>query len=170
MFLDRDGTLIVEKNYLGNPDDVVLERFVVPGLLLLQNKGYFLVVVTNQSGIGRGLVTIDQYLAVQKRLDEVLRAQNIELAATYYCPHLPDENCDCRKPKPGMILDAARDLHIDLKQSFLVGDKLSDIEAGRNAGVRTILVKTGYGAGFSEKVSADFVAENLLEAVEALKL
>ncbi len=153
VFLDRDGTLIEDRNYLAHPDGVVLLPGVVDGLKRLRDAGYLLVVVTNQSGIGRGYYTHDDYHAVAARMEHLLAEQDIELAATRYCPHGPEDGCTCRKPLPGMVFDAATALGIDLAYSAMIGDKARDVEAGIAAGCgRNILLDPANSAAFRAAV------------------
>jgi D-glycero-D-manno-heptose 1,7-bisphosphate phosphatase len=144
VFLDRDGTLIEDRHYLRDPAGVTLLDGVPAALARLRAAGYLLVVITNQSGIARGLITSEQYAAVRDRLDQILADAGTPLDATYVCPHHPDMAgpCDCRKPGPGMFRQAARDLHIDLARSVLIGDRWRDIEAttALASGARGILV------------------------------
>lgn len=175
VLLDRDGTLIRECNYLHDPELVRLERGVVPALQALHAAGFLLIVVTNQSGIGRGYYTEADFRAVQARLAERLAEHDVPLAATYHCPHHPTEArgelrvaCECRKPRPGMVLAAIADFDLDPARSFLVGDTLSDVGAGQAAGIRSVLVRTGYGAEQAEldgPVVPDHVADDLERAV-----
>jgi D-glycero-D-manno-heptose 1,7-bisphosphate phosphatase len=146
-FLDRDGTIIVEKHYLADPKDVVLADGAVKGLRKLSDAGFRLVVVTNQSGIARGLYSEADYHAVQQRLEDLLMEQGIRFDAVYYCPHHPDFSgpCECRKPGPKMYRDAERNLKVDLASSVYVGDRLKDVLPARDFGGRGILVATGYG-------------------------
>lgn len=148
VFLDRDGTLIVEKDYLADPDLIELVPGAVEALHRLREAGYRLVVVTNQSGIARGLYTLADYRAVEARLEQILAEQGIRLDAVFFCPHHPDHSgpCDCRKPGLGMYREAARKLGIDLAASVYVGDRLKDVQPGMTLGGRSILVRTGYGA------------------------
>jgi D-glycero-D-manno-heptose 1,7-bisphosphate phosphatase len=162
IFLDRDGTLMRDVDYCGDPHDVDLLPGVRESLRTLKERGYKLIVITNQSGIGRGFFNERQYKAVEAELDRQLGGV---IDATYYCPHLPDDDCKCRKPSPEMILNAARDHHVDLARSFFVGDKGSDIECGRNAGAKTILVRTGYGSETNAS-AADFVAQTFSDATK----
>lgn len=134
VFLDRDGTLIVDVGYPRDPDAVRLLEGVPEGLRSLRSAGFRLVLVSNQSGIGRGIVSKDEARAVHGRFSELLAGQGIELDCAKYCPHAPEEGCRCRKPEPGMLLDAARELGLDLEGSWMIGDKASDVEAGRRAG------------------------------------
>lgn len=147
VFLDRDGTLNVERNYLGDP--ALLEVFGGAGAALrrLQDAGYALIVVTNQSGIGRGYYTEDAMHAVNRRLAEVLAPDGVRFDAIYYAPEAPEQPSRGRKPSPQFLFDARDTLGLDLARSFMIGDKLADLECGWNAGVRaSILVRTGYGA------------------------
>ena len=163
VFLDRDGTLIIEKNYIKNPADVALEKEAAEGAEMLHKAGYALVIVTNQSGIARGFLSESDYQAVQDRVVSLLKTP---VLTSYHCPHL--ENCDCRKPQPGMLLKAIESFNIDPKTSFMMGDKESDIEAGRAAGVRTVLVRTGYGKSHEPNTKADFVADSILDAARRI--
>jgi histidinol-phosphate phosphatase family protein len=145
VFLDRDGTLIVEKHYLRDPAAVCLERGVAAGLELLAGLGHPLVVVSNQSGIGRGLLETRDAERVNDRVAELLREQGVRIAGWYLCPHAPDTGCDCRKPKSGMALAAARELGLSLAGSYVIGDKRSDLELADAIGGTGILVTTGHG-------------------------
>lgn len=147
-FLDRDGTLIVEREYLADPDGVELEQGVVEALSALASAGYALVIVTNQAGIARGLYTAADFAAVQARLENVLAAAGVKPDGTYHCPHHPDFTgpCDCRKPGVGLYLRAAKDLGLDLRRSLYIGDRLKDVQPSRTLGGTGILVRTGYGA------------------------
>jgi len=163
VFLDRDGTLMQDVDYCGEAKDVHLYDGVSDALRRLKQRGYKLIVITNQSGIGRGYFSEEQYKAVEHELARQIGDDVID--ATYYCPHLPQNGCRCRKPSPYMIVRAAEDYQLDLAQSFFVGDKKSDIECGRSAGVKTILVRTGYGNDTDPEL-ADFVADNLNETAD----
>jgi len=151
VFLDRDGTLIDDVHYLSRIDQVQMLPGAAEALARLNTAGVLVVVVTNQAGVARGYFPEDRISEVHQHLNEVLAKFGASVDAYYYCPHHPDgvgdyrQSCDCRKPKPGMLLTAAHDLDIDLTRSWMIGDKLSDIEAGAAAGCRTILVRTGYG-------------------------
>lgn len=148
VFLDRDGTLNVNTGYVGDPENVVLVPHAAEGARTLVDAGFALVVVSNQSGIARGYFSEADADAVDARLRERLASAGVSIAAMYRCPHWPDAErpgslapCDCRKPKPGMLLRAAADLHLDLTQSWIVGDRLLDMQAGRAAGCRCVLVR-----------------------------
>jgi len=144
VFLDRDGVIVRDKHYISKPQDLELLSEIVPVLKGLQ-KSFRLIVVTNQSGVARGMFTEEDLQTINNKLIEILRDHGVELDAIYYCPHHPNlglegynTDCECRKPKPGLLCRAARDFNLNLDQSFLIGDQDSDIEAGRSAGVKTI--------------------------------
>ena len=157
VFLDRDGTLVEERDYLDDPDDVELVPGAAEAIRRLRANGFLIVVVTNQSGIARGLYREEDYLAVRERLQELLERAGAGLDATYHCPHHPDFTgpCDCRKPGPGMYRRAVRDLGIDLERSWFVGDKTTDVEPARSLGGTGVLVLTGYGPESKENVAPD---------------
>ncbi len=171
-FLDRDGTIIEEMHYIANPDDVVLTPGAISGLRMLRKAGFKLVVVTNQSGIARGLYTVEDFEAVQQRLNEVLAAEGVQLDAVYHCPHHPDFTgpCDCRKPGPGMYRQAERDLDIDLSRSVYIGDRMKDVLPAAGFGGLGILVTTGYGANEAALAGGDvLLADSLEEAARLAK-
>jgi D-glycero-D-manno-heptose 1,7-bisphosphate phosphatase len=143
VFFDRDGTLMEEAHYCGDPAMVKVFRGVPEALRRLKEAGFGVFIITNQSGIGRGLITEAQYREVE---EEFLRQAGRDwIDASYYCPDAPGVPSNCRKPDPGMVLEAAAAHDIDLSASYFVGDKSIDIECGRRAGTRTVLVLTGYG-------------------------
>ena len=160
VFLDRDGTLMEEVCYCGDPAQVKTYPGAADALRKLKKAGFLLFIVTNQSGIGRGLITEAQYHAVQAELMRQLGESLVD--ASYFCADSPDVDSARRKPEPGMVLEAARKFEIDLSHSFLIGDKSSDVECGRRAGTRTIQVMTGYG--LEQRSAADFIARNVVEA------
>jgi D,D-heptose 1,7-bisphosphate phosphatase len=182
LLLDRDGTVIVEKDYLHDPDEVELEKGVVTALKMAQETGLAIVIVSNQSGIARGIFTHDDVQKVNARMLELLAVEGVDVDAVYYCPHHPHGSvnefsipCECRKPAAGMAEEAARELGIDLRRSFMVGDMVRDVDLGRVVGARSFLVRTGYGKG-EEPHFRDWringegsVCENLLEAVEHIR-
>ncbi len=147
VFLDRDGTLLPEMGALSRADAVRLLPGVAAALRRLAHAGYALVVVTNQAAIGRGLVRPADVRAVHARLRRLLRAEGVELAGIFLCPHRPEDACPCRKPEPGLLLTAARTLGLGLGESWLVGDSARDVEAAARAGVRALLVRTGWAGG-----------------------
>ncbi|MCG6956496.1 MAG: HAD family hydrolase [Gemmatimonadetes bacterium] len=166
VYLDRDGTLVVERHYLADPDGLELVPGAERALSLLRDAGYALVVVTNQSGIARGLYTEADYRAVAQRLESVLAEASIYLDGSYHCPHHPDLTgpCACRKPSTGMYLQAAGELDLAPERSWYVGDKVTDVLPALELGGRGILVRTGYG-GEHEASVPDGVA--VVDDVEA---
>jgi histidinol-phosphate phosphatase family protein len=171
IFLDRDGTLIRERGYLGDPAGLELLPGVARALRNLREAGYPLVVISNQSGVGRGMFTVRRVHEVMAQLRERLREHGVELDSIRFCPHRPDENCPCRKPRPGLLELAAEDLMISLRDSFAIGDKRLDVAAGHAAGARGILVRTGYGHEEEtlppiEEAAPDRVCDDLAEAAE----
>ena len=158
VFLDRDGTLNREVGYIGDPADLVLVAGVGEALRPLAAAGYALVVVSNQSAIGRGIFTAAQVDAVNARLAAFLAAEGVLLDGIFVCPHAPAAGCDCRKPQPGLFLQARDALDLDLAGSWMVGDNAKDVAAARAAGVRPILVLTGWGTRDREAVQADGLA------------
>jgi D-glycero-D-manno-heptose 1,7-bisphosphate phosphatase len=165
VFIDRDGTIMHDADYCSDPKQVQVFQGAPEALRQLRDKNYKLIIVTNQSGIGRGFFTIGQYRAVEA---EVLRELGDGLIdATYFCPDVPGVPSKCRKPAPGMILQAAREHDVDLPRSFFIGDKEIDVECGRNAGVRTIRVRTGFDK-MTDGSCADWVAEDLSAAARII--
>lgn len=170
-FLDRDGVINEEVDYLSDPDKAVILPGVAAALRRLHEAGFLAIVVTNQSGVARGMYGESDVQAVHERIRELLAREGAAVDRFYYCPHHPKYGspCSCRKPEPGMILTACREFDIDPAHSAMVGDRLSDIAAGRAAGCRACyLVKTGYGMEVlrNEDVSGIEVAEDLADAVE----
>src|SRR6266403_1281037 len=165
VFIDRDGTIMEDCVHCSDPKNVKIFPGVPEALRRLKSNGFKLIIITNQSGIGRGLFTVEQYRAVEA---EVLRQLGVGLIdATYFCPDVPGQHSSCRKPAPGMIVQATREHQIDLSRSFLVGDKEIDAECGRNAGVRTIRVQTGFQCDTTGSI-ADWVAEDLPAATDII--
>ena len=147
VFFDRDGTLIREKNYLHRPEELALFPSALSALRLLQTAGFLLFVVTNQSGVGRGYFTMEDVNSVHQRLAADLATGGVALARIYVAPEAPDQPSRGRKPSPQFLFDARDEFHVKLSESYMVGDKLLDLECGWNAGVRrSLLVRTGYGA------------------------
>ena len=177
VFLDRDGTIHEERDFLSDPAQLVLLPGATAGLRRLAGAGFALIVVTNQSGVARGYFTEDDVRRVNRALSEMLAAEGVTIDAYYHCPHYPQGTvaeysfvCDCRKPAPGLILKAAKDADIDLVRSYMVGDHARDMAAGRAAGTRTVLVLTGYGCKSQSEVLgqalADHIADDLADAAE----
>ncbi|MEO1942205.1 MAG: HAD family hydrolase [Campylobacterales bacterium] len=152
LFLDRDGVIVYDTGYLHRREDVVFINGIFEVLARAQQMGFQIFIVTNQSGIGRGYYTEEQFKEVMEYILEEFRRRGIEITDYAYCPHTPEEGCSCRKPEPGMILELAKRYQIDLKNSIMVGDKPIDEEAGRRAGV-----------GLSAQISSPFQILNLLK-------
>lgn len=168
-FLDRDGTLIEEVNFLSKVDEMRVFPFTFEAVKLLKDAGFLVIVVTNQSGIGRGIYDEAAMHAIHEEMQLQLEGM---IDGFYFCPHLPCDGCSCRKPSLGMLESAAKDFSIDLSSSWMIGDKKIDVETGFNAGSRTALVMTGYGRSHANELDSmpDVLAENLLDAVrEALR-
>ncbi|HEX3421121.1 MAG TPA: HAD family hydrolase [Candidatus Udaeobacter sp.] len=165
VFFDRDGTIMEDTHYCSDPNDVRIFPGVPEALRRLKSRGFKVIIITNQSGIGRGLFTLDQYRAVEA---EVLRQVGGDLIdAIYYCPDVPGQPSDCRKPAPGMVLKAERDHSIDLSRSFLIGDKEIDVGCAHNANVRAIRVQTGIQPDLAAS-NADWIADDVAEAVQVI--
>ena len=175
LILDRDGTLIEDKNYAYKIEDLELLPGVIKGLKLLQ-KDFLLLIVTNQSGIGRGYFTINDFHTYNNHLLKILKEENIEIKKTYFCPHLYEENCDCRKPKTKFIDMIVDEFKINMNESWIIGDHPSDIELGVNAGSRTVYLTTGHGDRHLQELDSfdiepTIICDNFLVAAkEILKL
>ncbi|MFA7230754.1 MAG: D-glycero-beta-D-manno-heptose 1,7-bisphosphate 7-phosphatase [Victivallaceae bacterium] len=169
-FLDRDGVINEEVDYLWEPDKVAIIPGVPEALRKLKANGFMTIVITNQAGVARGLYEEKDIHLVHERICKILAENGAGIDAFHYCTHHPEFSgaCACRKPEPGMLLAAAKNHNLDLHESFMVGDRISDIEAARNAGCKAAyLVKTGYGTEViaQNDVSQISIAENLLDAV-----
>jgi D-glycero-D-manno-heptose 1,7-bisphosphate phosphatase len=168
--LDRDGTILEEVSYLSDPKQIALIPGAGKALRDLSDMGFGLVVITNQSALGRGYFDVAQLTRIHDRLLEMLRAEKVAVDGLYYCPHTPQDQCFCRKPRPGLIQKASEDLNFDLPDSIVIGDKLSDIEMGCRVGAMTMLVRTGYGAQVASerKTAPDYIVADLPAAVEVI--
>jgi len=177
VFLDRDGVINVDTGYVSHSDDFVFIKGAIEACKAIKDKGYQIVIITNQSGIARGYFTEDDFMTLTEWMDWSMADKGVEIDGIYFCPHHPDKGignykqaCECRKPEPGMIITATDHLNIDLAQSYLVGDKLSDLQAGKNAGITTnILVKTGKDVTDEAQNAADHVVDSLVDVVALLK-
>jgi len=179
VFLDRDGTLNEEGGYINHVDRFRLIEGAAEAVVLLKSHGMKTVVVTNQAGVAQGYYPETHLTRLHEKLKALLKNEDAELDAIYYCPHHPSigeppyrQDCDCRKPKLGMIRKAEEELSVDARKSYMVGDKISDVEFGRRAGCKSILVLTGYGKGELEynrdKLNGepDYIAEDILDAAK----
>jgi D-glycero-D-manno-heptose 1,7-bisphosphate phosphatase len=169
--LDRDGTINVERDHLADPDELEL----IPGSAaavrrLRERLGLGVVVVTNQAHVGRGLLPVARLLAIHDRLEELLAAEGARADAILYCPHTPEDGCDCRKPHPGLVLDAAQRFGFDPADAFVVGDHVADVAMGRSIGATTFLVLTGHGRDEADRAAAftDHVVPDLAAATDII--
>lgn len=169
--LDRDGTIIVERHYLSDPAQVELIPGAANALRQLSDLGLGLVVITNQSAVGRGFFDQRRLHLIHERLHGLLGAEGVHLDGIYFCLHRPEDNCNCRKPQSGLMELAARELGFTPQACFVVGDKESDIELGRRVGATTVLVRTGYGASVAgnHKAAPDYVVDDLGEAARTIQ-
>lgn len=168
VILDRDGTIVRDRHFLADPKHVEFYKGVIPALRKLRDRGWKLIIGTNQSGIGRGYFTLKEMHRVHDRIEEIFRRNRLRVDEILFCPHHPEAGCFCRKPQLGMMIKAAKKHRLDLKQCWVVGDKESDILWGRKAGARTILVLTGSGRRElkKSKVRPDRVSRTLTHAAE----
>lgn len=182
VFIDRDGTITEEVGYLDHPDKLKLIKGSAEAIKLINDLGMKVILVTNQSGVARGYFPEQMIKNVHDCLEELLSVNGAKLDGIYFCPHHPTagespyrSDCECRKPKTGMIKAALQDFDIDLKHSYMIGDKMSDMEFAHNAGIKGILVQTGYGkkeTAISENIRGgipDMIADNILEAATWIK-
>ncbi|MGL5349153.1 MAG: D-glycero-beta-D-manno-heptose 1,7-bisphosphate 7-phosphatase [Cetobacterium sp.] len=177
IFLDRDGTINVEKSYLHKWEDFEFEKNVIDGLKELKKMGYEFIVVTNQSGIARGYYSEDDLKALNNEMVKELKKHDIDILECYYCPHHPEKgldqykkNCDCRKPNPGMLLEGIKKYNVDIENSFMIGDKKTDLEAGKKAGLKSILILTGYGKNIEDDVKKEYlIGKDLLDISKIIK-
>lgn len=174
VFLDRDGTLNEDPGYFHEADKLVILPGVPEALQNLKAAGFLLIVITNQGAIGKGMYPLKDMQDVHEALQVRLAPFDAQIDAFFYCPHVEEENCPCRKPKPGMIIAARDKFDIELGESYVVGDKISDLEAGRAAGCHTVLVLTGHGKGEQEEARAkrlnvaDIVVKDMGRAAKAI--
>lgn len=177
IFLDRDGTINTDHGYVHEIDDFQFIDGVIEACRTLKQMGFILVVVTNQSGIARGKFSEEQFVRLTEWMDWSLADRGVDLDGIYFCPHHPEaisdeyrQVCDCRKPQPGMLLQAQQELQIDLAASYMVGDKVEDMQAAAAAGIGTkVLVRTGKPISTAGVDAADWVLESLKELPEAIK-
>lgn len=176
VFLDRDG--VISRNdpeyekityYITKWKDFIFLSHVFEGISAIKKKNYLAIIVTDQPGIGKGFITMKRAEEINKKMIQEFAKKGIVIDGIYMCPHKKEDNCECKKPSPKMLLQAAKDFDIDLKNSFIVGDKTTDIEAGKRAGVKSILVLTGYqGKDGRSQAKPDIVCKDLVEVAEAI--
>lgn len=177
VFLDRDGTINIDHGYVHEIDNFHFIEGAIEAMQELKKMGYALAIVTNQSGIGQGVYTEDQFMQLTEWMDWSLADRDVDLDGIYYCPHHPEASveeyrqvCDCRKPNPGMLLEAQKELKADMSSSIMVGDKLADMQAGRAAKVGTnVLVRSGQAITAEAEACADIVIDSIAQLPAALK-
>lgn len=183
VFLDRDGTIIKEVGYIDSPEKISLIPRADEAIRSLQESGFKIIVVSNQSGVAHGYFDEDTVRLINERVSDIFASKSAVIDAFYFCPHHPDfgnqdykKDCECRKPKPGMILQAVEEHRIDLSNSIMIGDKFTDVKTGKNLNLLSILVLTGFGTKEYQTIKAmglqpepDFVAENIYEAALIIK-
>ncbi|MDR3307076.1 MAG: D-glycero-beta-D-manno-heptose 1,7-bisphosphate 7-phosphatase [Endomicrobium sp.] len=173
VFLDRDGTVIFDKNYLSSPEQVKLYSYAADSVNKLRNAGFKVIIVTNQSGVARGVFTERDLQKIHERFVFLLKKAGAKVDAIYYCPHIDEDSCGCRKPKPGMVFQGAKDFNIDLEKSYTVGDSVRDYLVGYNTGGKGVLVLTGRGKKqrkeiTQEKIKPMAVCKTLKEAANLI--
>ena len=175
VFLDKDGTIIPDIPYNVNPDLITLAKGVVEGLKLLQQQCFLFIVISNQAGVARGYFKVEDLRPVEQKLNQLFNKEGLDIAHYYFCPHHPDGKipeyaiaCNCRKPKPGMIVQAVSELQIDVQSSWMIGDILNDVEAGNKAGCKTVLINNGNETEWVKGPfrTPTFVAANFLDAAK----
>ncbi|NPA57881.1 MAG: D-glycero-beta-D-manno-heptose 1,7-bisphosphate 7-phosphatase [Aquificae bacterium] len=173
VFLDRDGVINEDYGFVHRIEDFRIYPEVIPALKKLQEAGFKLLVVTNQSGIAVGYYTEEDFLKLTEHMLSLLEKEGIKIDRVYYCPHHPEGvvprytmKCDCRKPESGMIRQGIREFNVDTSRSFLIGDKENDIKAAHREGIKAALVKTGQGLKYVDNTEADYIGENILDVVE----
>jgi len=168
VFIDRDGTMAKDVHYCSRPEDFELFPNTAKAIKSLNKHGFKVIVVTNQSGIARGYFTEETLAKIHEKMKRELAKEGAWVDGIYYCPHHPDDKCDCRKPKPKLILQASKDFDIDLEHSFVVGDLQMDIELGKVIGCRTIMVVNSTSPGDKGTVEPDAIAPDILEAARVI--
>ncbi len=169
VFLDRDGVINIEKEYAHKIEDFEFQKGVFGAVKSFYEKGYLIIVVTNQSGIARGYYTNEDFWSLTEYMVGELEKHGAKIAKVYHCPHTPEDGCDCRKPNPGMLLAAQKEFDIDMQNSWMIGDKEGDIKAALNAGVgHTVLVRSGHKID-EENTEAEFVVNGIFDIIETIK-
>lgn len=170
VLLDRDGTVNVERHYLSDPEQVELLPNAARGLAAMNQLGLGLIVITNQSGVARGLFDVPRLDEIHARLRALLAAERVALDGVFYCPHLPEDCCGCRKPLAGLVEGAAREFGFRTNECFVIGDKPCDLELGRAIGATTFLVRTGYGSQVAADIAAqaNYVVDDLWQAARVI--
>jgi D-glycero-D-manno-heptose 1,7-bisphosphate phosphatase len=169
VILDRDGTMVVDRNYLSDPDGLSFLPGAAAGLRSMHSQGFRLIVITNQSGVGRGMFSMESLQQMNTRLMAMVDQSGARLERIYYCPHRPEDHCECRKPGTKLMMDAASDLGFEPRRAIVIGDKASDVEFGRSAGATTMLIAEDAAAAQVRAARADYVVRDLSEAAMILK-
>ncbi|PIN86217.1 D-glycero-beta-D-manno-heptose-1,7-bisphosphate 7-phosphatase [Candidatus Woesearchaeota archaeon CG10_big_fil_rev_8_21_14_0_10_44_13] len=170
IFLDRDGTINVDREYVHKIEAFKLIPRTIDALRMLQDAGYLLIVITNQSGIGRGHYSEKDFYKLNEHMFALFSKNGINISKVYHCPHNPDEGCGCRKPSIKFIKEAEKEFRIDVSKSYVIGDKTADVKMGNDASCKTILVKTGKAGNDNlHNSKPDFIAENLYDAAKIIK-
>ncbi len=165
--LDRDGTIVVDRGYLADPEGLAFLPGAPEGLRWFYEHGYRLIVITNQSAVGRGMLSPAGLEAIHARFQQMLAAVGVRVDRIYSCLHVPDEGCDCRKPRTGLLLQAAADRHFDPSKAIVIGDKASDVEMGRRVGATTILIGDDHDP-MAQEARPDYITTTLLEAAREI--
>jgi D-glycero-D-manno-heptose 1,7-bisphosphate phosphatase len=169
VILDRDGTIVIDRTYLADPAGLEFLPGAAEGLRSMHTQGYRLVVISNQSGVGRGLFSLETLQKMNSRLMEMVRASGAHLERIYFCPHRPEDLCSCRKPATKLMMDAASDLDFEPSGAVVIGDKDSDVEFGRRVGATTMLVGSAATSGDARSGAPDYVVRDLREAASILQ-
>lgn len=171
VLLDRDGTIILHRHHLKDLEQVELIPNVAKAIKQLKNLGLGIIVLTNQSIVGRGYITVSDLQLIHTKILNLLSTEGAAVDAIYFCPHKPEDNCHCRKPNVGLIEQCVKDYHFDPKNAFVIGDNATDIALGHKVGATTFLVRTGYGRRIEKEniVKPDFVVDDLEQAVSMIK-
>ncbi|HWW21497.1 MAG TPA: HAD family hydrolase [Steroidobacteraceae bacterium] len=168
VILDRDGTMVVDRQYLSDPDGLMFLPGAAEGLRSIYEQGYRLIVITNQSGVGRGMFSIQTVRQMNVRLMEMVRQAGARLEGVYYCPHRPEEHCSCRKPGTQLMRDAASELGFEPRRAIVIGDKISDVEFGRQSGATTMLIAPDPASAQARSAHPDYAVRDLREAATIL--
>ncbi len=174
IFLDRDGVINrdIKGKYIIKPSQLKIYKTAIDGLKRIKKNHFYVIIITNQSAIGRGYITEKEFFKINNKMLRILKQSGIKIDAVYYCPHKPEDNCNCRKPKPGLIQDAVKDYPVNMRKSFFVGDKKTDMELAKKMKLKAIFVLTGQGRSqlkkYGKKIKYDFLIKNLKELTKII--
>jgi D-glycero-D-manno-heptose 1,7-bisphosphate phosphatase len=169
VILDRDGTIVVDRHYLSDPDGLAFLPGAAEGLRAMYSQGCRLIVITNQSGVGRGMFSLEALVQMNVRLMEMVGQAGARLEKIYYCPHRPEDSCECRKPATQLMREAAAELRFEPRDAVVIGDKASDVEFGHNCGATTMLITQDPASGTARAAHADYQVRDLREAAGVLQ-